>query len=285
LIVRLDDTSIRDSLSSAEASSRAAQQAYDQALRQYDRLLKLRDAGMVSTQALEDAEIRRNTTQSDLEAERARTVTARQQLSRTEVRAPFDGIVSDRKVSAGDTAQIGKELVKVIDPKSMRFEGMVSADQVGEVSAGQTVHFRIHGYADKVFVGHVARVNPTTNSTTRQVEVRVSFVDDSGESILAGLYAEGRIDTGASETIKIPASAIVNEGEQAFAWKVHNNTLQKMPLSLGKRDERTGEFELISGIASGDVLLRHPGNKLVDGQKVEMVVIAKPETAQSLAAS
>jgi multidrug resistance efflux pump len=60
-------------------------------------------------------------------------VQARQQLQRTEVRAPFDGVVSERKVSAGDTAQIGKELVKVIDPTSMRFEGLVSADKVTSV--------------------------------------------------------------------------------------------------------------------------------------------------------
>ena len=50
---------------------------------------------------------------------------ARQQMQRTEVRAPFEGIVSERKVSAGDTAQIGKELLKVIDPTSMRFEAMI----------------------------------------------------------------------------------------------------------------------------------------------------------------
>ena len=69
-------------------------------------------------------------------------MTARQQLERTEVRAPFDGIVSDRKVSAGDTAQVGKELLKVIDPTSLRFEGLVSADSIGEVKAGQHVWFR-----------------------------------------------------------------------------------------------------------------------------------------------
>ena len=49
------------------------------------------------------------------------------------VRAPFDGIVSDRRVSAGDTAQVGKELVKVIDPASLRFEGFVSAESIGTV--------------------------------------------------------------------------------------------------------------------------------------------------------
>ena len=93
----------------------------------------LRETGVVSTQQLEDVEIRRNTAQSDRAAARTRVVTARQQLERTEVRAPFDGIVSDRKVSAGDTAAIGKELLKVIDPSSLRFEGLVSADSIGEV--------------------------------------------------------------------------------------------------------------------------------------------------------
>lgn len=270
LLVRLDDTAIRDSLSSAEASERAAQLTYDQARRQVERMAKLRDAGMVSTQAVEDVEIRRDGAQSDLAAAKAHVVLARQQLDRTQARAPFDGIVSDRQVSAGDTAQIGKELVKVIDPHSMRFEGMVSADHVGEVKTGQSVRFRIHGYDNREFLGKVARVNPATNATTRQVEVLVNFVDDNSQLILAGLYAEGRISTGAAVHLMLPASVIVREGDHHYAWKVHNNALQKITLSLGKRDERSGDFELLNGLGKGDVLLRHPNNKLVDGQKIEM---------------
>src|SRR6516225_12151865 len=104
LLVRLDDTSIRDSLRSAEEASRAAAQALDQAQRQLARVKTLQAEGMSSQQALDDAEVRRNSAQSDRVAADARTVTARQQLARTEVRAPFDGVVSDRKVSAGDTA-------------------------------------------------------------------------------------------------------------------------------------------------------------------------------------
>ena len=104
LLVRLDQTSIRDSLTAAEASARAADQAYEQAERQFQRMATLKQTGVVSTQQLEDVEIRRNSAQSDRAAARTRVVTARQQLERTEVRAPFDGIVSDRKVSAGDTA-------------------------------------------------------------------------------------------------------------------------------------------------------------------------------------
>ena len=132
LLVQLDDTAIRDALASADAASRSASQAFEQAERQLERMKTLRSPGMTSAQALDDAEGRRNGAQSDLEAAKARVVLARQQLQRTEVRAPFDGVVSERKVSPGDTAQVGKELLKVIDPTSMRFEAMVSADHVGE---------------------------------------------------------------------------------------------------------------------------------------------------------
>ena len=74
LLVRLDDTAIRDGLASAEAATRAAHQAFEQAERQLERLKTLRSSGMASAQALDDAEIRRNNAQSDLEAAKTRVV-------------------------------------------------------------------------------------------------------------------------------------------------------------------------------------------------------------------
>src|SRR5688500_12844528 len=254
LLVRLDQTSIRDSLTAAEASMSAAAQAYEQAQRQYERMVKLRETGVVSAQQVEDVEVRRNTTQSEMEAARTRVVTARQQLERTEVRAPFDGIVSDRKVSAGDTAQIGKELVKVIDPQSLRFEGLVSADNIGEVKSGQRVMFRVHGFADREFLGNIMRVNPAATATTRQVEVLVGFADAKEQPNVAGLYAEGRVETRSTAALTIPANALVREGENAFAWRVQGKVLQKVSLNIGDRDPRSGEFVLKSGLEEGDTL-------------------------------
>src|SRR5205823_2807053 len=152
-----------DSLLSAQEAERAAAQAFDQAQRQHQRLKTLRESGMASAQQLEDAEIRRNTTQSDLSAAKARVVSARQMLQRTEVRAPFDGIVADRKVSAGDTAQAGKELLKVIDPRSLRFAGLVSSDAIQSVKVGQPVSFRVNGYGKQDFAGKMKFVSPTAN--------------------------------------------------------------------------------------------------------------------------
>jgi len=270
LLVHLDQTAIRDSLTAAEASARAATQAYEQAERQYQRMHTLRDTGMIATQQFEDVEIQRNSAQSDLAAARTREVTARQMLTRTEVRAPFDGIVSDRKVSAGDTAAVGKELMKVIDPTSMRFEARVSADNIGEVAAGQRVNFRIHGFTDSNFAGTVTRVNPAANATTRQVEVLVRFDDPKQQPRVAGLYAEGHVETRSTQTLTVPTASVVREGDNAFAWRIKGGTLQKVKLDLGVRDARTGEYAVKNGLTEGDTVLRYPGSTLKDGQPAQL---------------
>jgi RND family efflux transporter MFP subunit len=266
LLVQLDDTAIRDTLSSAQTAAETASQAHDQAQRQFERMAKLREGGLVSAQQLEDAEVRRNSTQSDREAAKSRLVAAQQQQQRTMVRAPFDGIVSDRRVSAGDTAQVGKELLKVIDPGSLRFEGFVSADSIAAVQPGQKVSFRIHGFEGREFSGVIARVNPAANATTRQVEVQVDFAKGQQQPEVAGLYAEGRVEVSHSEGISLPAAAIVRDGDNAFAWVVRGGKLAKTPLQLGERDPRSGEFVVLSGVAAGDKLLRYPNSSLHDGQ-------------------
>ncbi|MRX10700.1 efflux RND transporter periplasmic adaptor subunit [Pseudoduganella sp. FT25W] len=269
VLLRLDETSIRDSLTSAEEATRAAEQTLAQTQRMYERQKTLLSSGMVSTTAMEDAEVRRNNAQSDLAAARSRSVAARQQLTRTLVRAPFDGIVSERKVSNGDTAQVGKELIKVIDPSSMRFEGMVSADKIGVVKVGQPVLFRVNGYGEKQFNGKVKRVDPAANAITRQVEVLVDFADAVRPGV-SGLYAEGRVESQTSSSLMIPPTAVVQAGDSNFAWRIKGGTLAKVPLTIGTRDERTGRWEVLSGLQSGDMVVRVPTSGFKDGQKVEL---------------
>jgi RND family efflux transporter MFP subunit len=269
LIVRLDDTAIRDAVSSAQEASRAAAQAYDQAQRTYDRQKTLQAQGMSSMQALDDAEVRRNGAQSDRVAADARTVAARQQLTRTEVRAPFDGIVSDRKVSAGDTAAVGKELVKVIDPTTMRFEGLVSADRVGEIKVGQQVIFHVNGYDQSDFTGIVRRIDASADAATRQLAVIVDFTSGNAPRV-AGLYAEGHIASGGTQALMLPEQAVVKEGDKSFVWRIDGRKLTKTAIRLGERDPRTGQVAVVSGLAMGSQILRAPGSTLVDGQPVEM---------------
>jgi membrane fusion protein (multidrug efflux system) len=269
VLVRLDETAIHDSLSSAEASARSATQALEQSERQLERLKTLRASGMTSAQALDDAEVRRNSAQSEVAAARTRVVQARQQLARTQVRAPFDGVVSDRKVSAGDTAAIGKEMLKVIDPTSMRFEGRVSSDKVSQVKVGQPVSFRVNGYGEQEFRGTIKRIDFAANDVTRQVEVLVSFANATQPKV-SGLYAEGRIESDTVAALTLPEGALVKAGDKAYTWRVKDRTLNRVDLTLGMRDARTGNYEVRGGLAAGDMVMRNPSSSLKDGQPVAL---------------
>ena len=269
LLVRLDDTALRESLFSAEEAVRASLQALEQAARSAARLRTLQTQGMVSVQALEDAEQRRVAINSEVVANRSRVATARQQLRRSEVRAPFSGVLSERKVSVGDTAAVGKELAKVIDPRSMRFDGQVSADRMQEIKAGQKVSFQVSGQTPDTFIGKVKRVDPTANASTRQVEVQVAFADPSAAPRVAGLFAEGVIETGGASVLMLPEASLVRVGEAVFVWKLGAQNITRLAVKTGPRDPRSGEWPLLEGLQAGDRVLRNPSSNLRDGQGVE----------------
>ncbi|MBD8532814.1 MULTISPECIES: efflux RND transporter periplasmic adaptor subunit [unclassified Massilia] len=282
LLVKLDETAIRDTLVSADAGVTAASQALDQSNRQLERLKTLRASGMTSAAAQDEAEVRRNSALSELSAAKSRAALARQQIARTMVRAPFDGIVSDRKVSSGDTATVGKELVKVIDPTSMRFEGRVSTDKIGTIKVGQQVKYHINGYGSQQFTGTVKRIDASANNITRQVEVLVALTGEQPR--VAGLYAEGRIDAESSNVLMLPESAMVKAGDKTYTWRVKGGQLSKVDLQTGVRDQRTGNIEIKAGLAAGDTVLRNPSSNLKDGQKVELAG-ATPVVGKTVAAA
>ncbi len=263
LLVQLDQTTYRDKLMSAQESERSASVTADQAQKQLRRMQQLNKQNLVTAEILEAAEIKANQASSDLASSKARLVEARQQLERTEVRAPFAGVISARKTSAGDTAQIGKALMVVIDPSSMRFEGFIAADQVGSVKVGQSVNFKVNGYPNQRFTGTINRINPQANELTRQVQVFVEL--SSQDSLVAGLYAEGFIDVASEQSVMLDSSSIVREGDNTFVWLVANNKLAKTPVTLGSRDPRFGTYQVVAGVKVGDAILRHPVGGVKDG--------------------
>ena len=269
LLVSLDSSVLRDNLNSAEESLRAAAQSLDGAERQYQRIKSLQAQGMVSMQGLEESEIKRNAAQSEHVASKARVAAAKQQLERTEVRAPFNGVVSARKASAGDTAQIGKELIQVIDPSSMRFEGQVSADQMGVLKVGQRVSFRINGVAQNgdqlASRGVVKRIDGAANPITRQVSVIVE-INSKDRPPVVGLYAEGVVETLTKPAVMISESSLRREGDKVFAWVLDGNKIVKRAIQLGDRDTRLGQWVVSTGLAAGDKVLRNNGSALKDGQ-------------------
>jgi len=119
------------------------------------------------------------------------------------------------------------------------------------------------------------------NEATRQVQVLVSL-PQVDVNFVAGLYAEGRIDVESHAAILLPESAVIRDGDQAHVWAVSQGALKRTPVVLGQQDVRLGRFEIRSGIASGEVVLRHPLGMLKDGRAVQVSEAGEPVAKKSV---
>ena len=254
VLARIDDAALRDAVISGESQVRSAELAVQQARRDVERNQTLAAAGAVADRDLELARNNLSAAQAQLAGARAQLSNARQQLSKTIVRAPIGGIVSDRPVSAGSAVQPGAALFTVIDPGSMRLEGSVPAPQLAEVRVGAPVRFTVTGYPGQTFQGTVRRINPAADPATRQVPVTVSIPNAEGR-LVAGLFAEGRVQAQARQGIVVPASAVDERGVQPTVLRLRNGVAETVAVTLGVRDSETDRVEITGGINPGDTLL------------------------------
>jgi membrane fusion protein (multidrug efflux system) len=272
LLIRLDPTAIRDKLLSAQEADRAAVGG-DGSVRAPARSAcsRWRAGDLVATEALENAEAKRNQAQADLASARARVVEARQQTGENRGARPLShGVVGARAVSAGDTAQVGKELLTVLDVATMRFRGQHRC-RSGRSRASPVRRWAFASTAIQTAVSmvEVQRVNPVADAATRQVQVLVSL-PKTDVTWVAGLYAEGRIDVASRLALLVPESAVVNEGDTHSVWLVQDGVLHKINIQLGERDERLGRHEVLSGLSVGAQILRHPVGAVKEGVAIRM---------------
>ena len=254
VLARIDDQAVRDAYFSARSQVRSAQLAQEVAKRNLERSETLARAGAIADRDLETATWNATNADAQLADAKARLASAEQELQYTTVRAPFAGVVSERSASAGDVVQTGGALYTIIDPASLRFDGTVPAEQVGQLERGASVEFAISGYPGKVFNGKLDRINPTADPATRQVRVYVS-VPNPDQRLVAGLYAEGRVGTAVRRAVVAPASAVDQRGVTPTVLRIRQGRVEQVTVQLGARDEADDRIELRSGVAAGDTLL------------------------------
>ena len=270
VIVKIDDSAIRDAWLSARSGERLAQIALDDATRDEQRTEKLQAAGAVADRDLENAKRAQASADAVHADAQARLASAQQMLDHTRVTAPFDGVVSEMPVNAGDIVQPGTAIATVIDPASMRFEGTVPAEEVAALRVGAPVHFTVKGYPGRAFTGRVERVSPAADPATRQVRVWVAIPNAEG-ALVGGLFAQGRVATTSRTALTIPLSAIDERGVTNSVMRLKGGTADRVPVVVGVRDAESDRAEITSGLAAGDTVLVGAAQGLTSGTKVRVV--------------
>ena len=268
-LASLDDTAVRDAFLSARSSVRSAESALEVAKRNAERADRLSQAGAIADRELESARLDETNAEGALADARARLASATEQLEHTRVRAPFSGVVSERQVDAGDVVQVGAALFTIVDPRSLRLEASVPADQVGRLRPGTPVEFTVSGQ-DRRITGRIERVNPVVDPATRQVRIYVAIPNDD-QSLVAGLFAEGRVATDTKRAVAVPVTAVDTRGTTPTVHVLKQGRVREVPIKLGVRDEAAELVEVLAGVAAGDTLLLGSAQGVTAGSRVQVL--------------
>ncbi len=267
-LARLDSSSLTDAYNSARSNAASAKSALAVAEREAARQETLVKAGAVAQRNVETAQQSVVQARATLSQAQAQIASAEKQLANTTVTAPFSGVVSERPVSAGDVVQPGTSLYTVVDPSSLQLEAAIPAEQLASLKVGSPVRFTITGYGDRTFKGAITRINPSADPTTRQVRVYAEIPNPGG--LVAGLYAEGRVESESRHGLTLPMAAIDRRMAKPAVLLVRDGKVARVDVELGLADEKAQRVEVLRGVAAGDVVLLGAAQEIAPGTPVTL---------------
>jgi RND family efflux transporter MFP subunit len=269
VLARLDSTSLTDAYASARAAVENARNNLAVAQREGQRQQALLAAGAVAQRNVETAQQTVVQAQTAVAQARSQLASAEKQLGYTRATAPFSGVVSERPVTAGDVVQPGTALYTVVDPSSFQLEASVPAEQLSSLRVGAPVEFTVTGYAGRRFRGSVTRINPSADPATRQVRVYAEL-PNADNDLVAGLYAEGRVESESRNAITLPAGAIDRRMARPAVLRVREGKVERVEVQLGMVDDQEQRVEVRGGVAPGDVVLMGSAQELAPGTRVQL---------------
>ncbi len=268
-LAQLDAAVLRDQQISARGAVTTAQSSYDIAQRELSRNATLEKAGAIAERDLERARNALIAAQGQLATARAQLANVNKQLDKASVQAPFTGVVEQRQINAGDVVSPGAALFTVVDPGSMQLEASVPADALAQVRVGMAVEFKVNGYPNRSFSGRITRVNPTADPTTRQVKI-VASIPNAGNTLVGGLFAEGRVSSEARTAPMVPFGAVDERGLRPTVVRLKGGKIEKIDVGTGIRDAAAETVEITSGIVPGDTLLLGAARGISPGTPVRV---------------
>ncbi|MCP3098285.1 efflux RND transporter periplasmic adaptor subunit [Myxococcus sp. K15C18031901] len=279
-LARIDDATLEDQLIAARTAVGTARNALQVAVAEEERSAKLSRAGVITPRDHERAQLGVTQAKGQLAEARSRLALAQEQLGRTRVVAPFAGVVSERQASAGDVVQPGSPMFTVVDPRTLRLEASVPAARLEQVKVDTPVEFQVTGYGARSFVGKVERINPVVDPNTGQVRIYVA-IPNTDLQLLAGLFAEGRVASRTQRALAVPQDAVDDTGENPSVLRVKDEKVQRVPVTLGMRDEVERLVEVRSGLGAGDlVLLGAARDEVSEGTRVRIDTSRRGEPAR-----
>jgi RND family efflux transporter MFP subunit len=252
--------------------------ANEQAKANEDRMLRLQKSGTVSDRDVLDIVTQAKTTSALLESNRL-------QLRYTEVLASDDGAISSRTATLGAVVPVGQELFRLIRQNRLEWRGELTAAQLAHVGAGQRVELTLPGGGSATAT--VRQTAPSLDSQTRLGIVYADIALPAGQQpsrARAGMYVDGRVVTGQSEVLVVPAESVTIRDGRSYVLKLMDAgatpRVSLRPVTAGRR--RENQIQIVDGIARDDRLVAAGAGFLNEGDLVRVLDInaaGRPEAS------
>lgn len=262
VLARLDDRELSSQLASAEAAFQVASAALERAERLKDR------------QVITLPEYERD--RASFAAARAQLEQLRTRIGYATVRAPSSGIVTEKRVEAGDVVAPQTRLFTLADVSTLVVRVGISELDVVELGVGEAAEVVLDAYPERALRGRIRRIFPTADPTTRLVPVEVALEAESARTARPGFLARITFALGTrSGVLLVPASAIVSGAGSEAVFIVDEGRAVRRSVSTGLTS--AGQVEIVSGLDAGAQVVTAGNNMLRDGMEVR--VVSRADTA------
>ncbi len=276
LMATLEVPELQDQLDNALATEAKTEADYTNANLIYTRLVSVnRDhPGLVAQQDLDTAEANDHATAAAIAAAKADVEKYQTLVGYTNITAPFDGVVTWRYADPGALIQAGTSsdsqslpLVRVSDNYLLRLDFPVSVEYVKDIRVGDVVEVRNESLGGKMFTGKITRFTDKVDEDTRTMMVEIQ-VPNPDLKMIPGMYATVVLKVEKhADALVVPTQA-VSPGKTARVLVVnHDNQIEERDITLGV--ESPDEYEVLSGLNEGDLVVVGDHSELQAGQKVD----------------
>ena len=270
-VVKLDNVFIKQQVIEEEAIIQSEKAKYDLHTKEVKRFTELLADNNVARNQLDQAISDQAVARSNMASASARLAQAKERLRRTNITAPFDGVVSERLLQIGEWANNGDTIIRLVSSSNLEIQTHIPASSLRFVSIGTPLRF-IDGNNNGV--GKVRALVPIGGDASRLFELRIST---DHQSLVAGKLLRVAIPTEhAREAILVPRDALVLRREGVYVFKVNETSIaERAKVETGISD--LNRIEVIGEIQAGDKVITRGAENLRPG----MPVTAVPQQADS----
>ena len=183
--------------------------------------------------------------------------------------APFDGVLGYTGLTE-DIFVSDNIFIITLDDNSIIFSDIkVPESYAPFIRKGLPVEARVSSYKDKIFSGEIDFISSRINADTRSILARIK-IDNKDLELLSGSLLEITVKFNLRESLSVPDTSIMMEGEKSYIYTVSNeNIANKTEIEIGLRGD--GKVEILSGITEGDQIVAEGLKKVRPNGKIEPI--------------